>query len=432
MSGSNRLGLSLSGGGYRATAFHLGTLKKLQEMQVLEEVDLLSTISGGSITGAAFCTRQGDFNSFYTELYEGLQRKNVIRSLLLSRVFLQLVLVVLLFLVPAVWLLFTNCAWASPLLVLALLWLLLRFQFRIFPASKGIEGIYDRFFFQGKTLADLHPRPRLVIGATNLQTARPFIFSRTWMQDSTYQYQDPPIRFKAGAFPVARAVMASTCVPFAFTPVTIAPEFFSDPADANRVHPALVDGGVYDNQGIHRIMQGGQNYCDTIITSDAGGGMGGELNFRNTISLLVQTVNVFMMRIKNVQMVQDVYDNAATEGRQVAYFSLGWNAENCIQGFVTNLVKKQVPDSVIQAHALKAEWVEQPGYYEKEITHWLRDRIGYAAIDLPTKEEKRIARSVGTNLVPLSRQQVDCLIKQAAALAEIQVKLYCPALLQTL
>ncbi|MCG7856650.1 patatin-like phospholipase family protein [Flavihumibacter sediminis] len=429
MSASNRLGLSLSGGGYRAAAFHLGTLKKLQEMNVLDQVDIISTISGGSITGAAYCTRKNSFEEFFNELYNGLQQKNVIKKLLLSTTFLQLILVVLAFLVPAIILLFTNYEWGSPLLIITLLIILYKFQFQLFPASSRIEKIYDEFFFHKKSLSQLHPSPTLVIGSTNLQTARPFTFSRTWMQDSTYQFLERPIKFNAGDFPIARAVMASTCVPFAFTPITIDKQFFREPSDANRIHPALVDGGVYDNQGIHKIMQRGQYNCSTIITSDAGGGMGKELSFSNTISLLVQTVNVFMMRIKNAQMVQDVYENAAASGKQIAYLSLGWNAENSIPGFISNLEKKQVPDSVIRAHELKEEWVASPGHYTGEITNWLKERINYKSLDFPTAEEKRIARTVGTNLTPLSKQQMDCLIKQASTLTEIQVKLYCPALI---
>ena len=56
-------GLSLSGGGFRATAFHLGVLKRLRELRLLEEVDLLSTVSGGSIAGAYWVywqTNKGD------------------------------------------------------------------------------------------------------------------------------------------------------------------------------------------------------------------------------------------------------------------------------------------------------------------------------------------------------------------------------------
>ena len=46
------LGLALSGGGFRATAFHLGTLKRLRELGLLQKVDVISTVSGGSIAGA--------------------------------------------------------------------------------------------------------------------------------------------------------------------------------------------------------------------------------------------------------------------------------------------------------------------------------------------------------------------------------------------
>ncbi|MBK6936715.1 MAG: patatin-like phospholipase family protein [Chitinophagaceae bacterium] len=184
-------------------------------------------------------------------------------------------------------------------------------------------------------------KPLLVIGSTNLQTAKPFSFSKTWMQDSTYQFMDEPIRFKPADFPVARAVMASSCVPFAFTPVTIDKKFFADPDDAQKVHPILVDGGVYDNQGIHKVMQSGKYECASVITSDAGCGSSGEMRFKNTFSLLMETVNVFMSRIKKAQMVRNVYDNAATANKQVAYFSLGWDMENCISGFISNLEKNR-------------------------------------------------------------------------------------------
>ena len=52
-----------------------------------------------------------------------------------------------------------------------------------------------------------------------------------------------------------------------------------------------------------------------------------------------------------------------------------------------------------------------------------------AQIEKPAAEEKKIARAVNTNLTSLSRQKLDCLIRQAEALTEIQVKLYCPSLL---
>ena len=47
-----RIGLALSGGGFRAAAFHLGVMRKLQSLGLFSSVDLLSCVSGGSIAGA--------------------------------------------------------------------------------------------------------------------------------------------------------------------------------------------------------------------------------------------------------------------------------------------------------------------------------------------------------------------------------------------
>jgi NTE family protein len=424
----NKTGLALSGGGYRATAFHLGTLNKLQDMGVLQKVKIISTISGGSITGACYCLNEGSFNDFFESLYEGLQKKNVIKKILFSWMGMRFLVFLLLF-IGSFYFLWTSYAWVFPLCIVTLLVILLKFQFQLFPISKRIEQIYDEFFYQQKTLGALKDEPVLVIGSTNLQTARPFSFSKTWMQDSTYQFMDDPVRFKSRDFPIARAVMASSCVPFAFTPVTIDPPFFEDKNDAQKFHPILVDGGVYDNQGIHKVMQSGKYNCEIVITSDAGCGASGEMRFKNTFTLLMETVNVFMSRIKKQQMVRNVYDNAATANKQIAYFSLGWDIENCIPGFINNLAKKQITEAVISAHDLLPEWVADPKTHATAITDYLKRKVDYAGIPKPTIEERKIARSVGTNLTALSKRKVDCLMKQAEALTELQVKLYCPDLL---
>lgn len=424
----NGIGVALSGGGYRATAFHLGTLRKLNELGVLSRVDVLSTISGGSITGACYCCWTGNFDAFYNDLYSGLQKKNVITRILLSWLgFRFLVFLVLFF--GNFYFLFSGQPWVFLGVFTGLILILLRFQFLIFPISNRIEQIYNKFFYNNKTLGHLIDKPNLVMSSTNLQTARPFSFSKERMGDSTYQFLDDPIEFKPMNFPIARAVMASSCVPFAFTPVTIAKEFYLDPAQADKKHPVLVDGGVYDNQGIHKVMQKGRHTSPYVITSDAGSGSSGELVFKNTLALLGQTVNVFMSRIKNAQMARNVYDHCSSINKEIAYFSLGWDVENCIPGFIKNLQKKQIPLSVIERHALKAEWVESPMQYKTEITAHLKKNIGYDELEKPSDEEKKIARKVKTGLSSLSKKKVDCLIKQAMALTAVQVKLYCPSIL---
>lgn len=44
------IGLAMSGGGFRATLFHLGALWRLNEMGILSQIKRFSSVSGGSIT----------------------------------------------------------------------------------------------------------------------------------------------------------------------------------------------------------------------------------------------------------------------------------------------------------------------------------------------------------------------------------------------
>ena len=44
--------LALSGGGYRAALFHLGFLRRMNEIDLLRQVDAISSVSGGSIINA--------------------------------------------------------------------------------------------------------------------------------------------------------------------------------------------------------------------------------------------------------------------------------------------------------------------------------------------------------------------------------------------
>lgn len=69
----NTIALSLSGGGYRAAAFHLGTMAYLQRVGLLKKVTILSTVSGGSFTGALYALYQAQnksFEAYYNHLYQ--------------------------------------------------------------------------------------------------------------------------------------------------------------------------------------------------------------------------------------------------------------------------------------------------------------------------------------------------------------------------
>ena len=53
----HKTGLALSGGGLRASLFHIGVLGRLAELDLLRQVDVISTVSGGSIIGAYYYLR---------------------------------------------------------------------------------------------------------------------------------------------------------------------------------------------------------------------------------------------------------------------------------------------------------------------------------------------------------------------------------------
>ena len=50
-------GMALSGGGFRATLFHLGALWRLNEMAMLPELEAVSSVSGGSLLAGLLATR---------------------------------------------------------------------------------------------------------------------------------------------------------------------------------------------------------------------------------------------------------------------------------------------------------------------------------------------------------------------------------------
>jgi predicted acylesterase/phospholipase RssA len=52
MSSTRKIGLALSGGGFRATLFHLGVIRFLYEVGSLPSVETITAVSGGSVLAA--------------------------------------------------------------------------------------------------------------------------------------------------------------------------------------------------------------------------------------------------------------------------------------------------------------------------------------------------------------------------------------------
>ena len=127
-----RIGLALSGGGYRAAAYHLGTLRALHKMDLLEKVDVISSVSGGSIIAAFYLLHKDE----PFEQIEQSFRKCLAHSSLWGAI-LNLAIV---FLLPALLGIFVS-GWCL------FLYLLLYWGFYLIPSSKWIALYYDRLFF---------------------------------------------------------------------------------------------------------------------------------------------------------------------------------------------------------------------------------------------------------------------------------------------
>lgn len=440
-SGENKkrkIGLALSGGGYRAAAFHLGTMRKLNQLGVLDKIDVYSTVSGGSIIGADYLLQLNenkDYKTFETNHIKKL-KQSVIGSILRSATFLSILFGLFCWIGLIVYLQFTRVYWLGiPVLIVGVMFIVLK-QFLIFPVSNIIETIYDSIFFKGKKLNQLPEKPLIAINSTNLETGRQFTFSKGWMGDTAYEYPEntvnslnfKPVRYKSENFSVARSVMASSCVPFAFTPVKVASEFLENSADADKVNPALVDGGVFDNQGVHKLTHTGRYECSTVIVSDAGNKMPFENSHGNLITLLWRVCDLFMNRIKKFEMTNNIYYNVILYKKELAYVSLGWDLDACIPGFVNNLRKGLVLQEVIDAHNIPKEYLEP--FDGEKIKKYMEEVTEYNTILQMKEDEKKIACSVGTNLTALSDKQINALIKHAETMTGLQVKLYCPTILK--
>lgn len=180
--------LAFSGGGTRAAALSYGVMETLRDTKLggsyaghslLDEVDVISSVSGGSFTAAYY----GLFrDALFTDYEPAFLRRNIQGALIRH------------FLNPLRW----PHLWTPG-------------YDRIHLAA----DLYDRTVFQHRTFADLvrqRRRPLLLLNATDMSTGSPFAFT---------QYQFDPLCDDLGSVPVADAVAASSAFPFLLSPLTV-------------------------------------------------------------------------------------------------------------------------------------------------------------------------------------------------------------------
>jgi NTE family protein len=232
------MALCLSGGGYRAMLFHLGTLWRLNEAGWLPKLDRISSVSGGSITSAVLGLRweRLDFDS--AGIAQALTKEVIAPVRRLAGRTIDVNAVVLGCLLPG-------------------------------SVSARIAGAYRQHLFGDATLQNLPDAPRFVINATNIQSGVLWRFMKPYMRD--YRVGE----VKCPAISLAQAVAASSAFPPFLSPVTLALEEadytpgtgqdLQRPPFTTRV--ILSDGGVYDNLGLETAWK----RYDTLLVSDAGG-----------------------------------------------------------------------------------------------------------------------------------------------------------------
>jgi NTE family protein len=247
-----KIGLALSGGGSRAIAFHLGCLRALNRLGLLDRVAVLSTVSGGSVIGAYFHAHGGDFALFEAKIRDLLAQGLVApmcRKLFsaigikVAAAFIDVGLVAL-----GVALIKTLLKIARLITPRALSARFERFEVRsplhrFASRTTLLEAALDEILFKRASLKDLPAQPHLVINATELRTGSAFRFgtkeSGSWRWGKLHRNDAS----------VAHAVAASAAYPL-FLPAFDETLTFEKDGALKNSRVILTDGGIYDNLGL--------------------------------------------------------------------------------------------------------------------------------------------------------------------------------------
>jgi len=242
--------LTFSGGGFRAASFSLGVVSYLAKLKsgrdsFLDYVTVLSTVSGGTITGAAYALgiKKGkNIKEIYDSLYSFMTKTDLV-SLALDR-------------------LISDKGWDAD---------------RAKSLINAIADIYDAYLFEnekfGTLLSDDPPvhLKHISFNATEFAYALQFRFQCS--EEIINPQQGEPSRGIIGNYyfnipqDVARYIRmadilaASSCFPGGFEPINFPNDFILPPHESiqefkmqDRFPVGLMDGGIVDNQGIEPVL----------------------------------------------------------------------------------------------------------------------------------------------------------------------------------
>ncbi len=249
----NTLALSMSGGGYRAAAFHLGSLTYLSSLMwngtsLLERVRVISTVSGGTFTGVCYASALAENKSLmdcYWKLYQFMTDTDLIGESLKK--------------------LADFDDWNSP-------------------KARSLINAFSLVYLEkleNKTFSHLFDHPihlkELIFNATEFNYGLPFRLQRSELSEQEYSYaflgnrqvNMPPQAIRE--IRLADIIAASSCFPMGFEPINFPTDFrheHSPVLDSLKESYktdqwgnkcsfpiGLMDGGIVDNQGIDSVIQ---------------------------------------------------------------------------------------------------------------------------------------------------------------------------------
>jgi predicted acylesterase/phospholipase RssA len=252
----NKIGLALSGGGLRATLYHLGLVRFLRDAGILSRVTHITSVSGGSIFAAHLALNwdryngsANDFDAAAAEVVDFVRLD--IRNRIMRRFPLSFVV-----------------RWPRRLLGQSN---------RKLTRTGLLEYYYEKYLYGDTSLFQLPPCPQLHILATNLSEGCLCSFNRDglWMMRRQAGHTIRIDRIQVGLATVPMAVTASSAYPGFFPPLELTgADVGSTVGHFGR--QAYTDGGIFDNLGVrmfHCLEEArltDQSTLNGIIVSDVG------------------------------------------------------------------------------------------------------------------------------------------------------------------
>src|SRR5262245_60427854 len=278
-----RIGLALSGGGFRATLYHLGLVRFLRDADILRQVTHITSVSGGSIMAAHLALNWERYNGSTEEFDQAAsQLLDFIRLDVRNRILRRFPLGLLL-------------RWPRRLLGLSN---------RQLTRTGLLERQYEKHLYGDKSLFELPGSPELHILATNLSEGCLCSFSRDglWMMKQKAGSSQIE-RIRVGLMTVSMAVTASSAFPGFFPPLELTGREVGA-RGGEFGQQAYTDGGVFDNLGVRMFrwltpLLTGDKELDGVLVSDVGKPFEVQVNRRagGLIRTAIRATDILMDRV---------------------------------------------------------------------------------------------------------------------------------------